>query len=485
MSARSLIALFALVASLAFGKPVPKASEVVIIGAGLSGLGTAHLLKKAGIPYHVLELTPRIGGRVRTVRYERGGETLYADSGMEEYWLSNPAVTLLKELKLKTRSDVAMSSIVLQDKLYQLGDEKPEAYQARLFTAEERAALEKFKTDVEPIVREVKSGRPVRAELLKLKDTAFSAWVAEKKLPPKVSEWIRVSLECEIGTGWDRISAIDGVAEFHIFLGGGEDSVRVIGGNDKFTDALAKSVGTDHVSLNKRVTAVTTKGDVVTVSYLDLETNKNGQITASHVVSTIPLFRIFEVQFDPPLSETKQKAIETQSWGAYFKAHILVPRKAERFWTKDKSSFLPILSDSNLGVIYEGNPDQKGKTKIISLLVTGDYAEHFNLTPLAEARREITASFEKLWPGFAAEIQHVEFYRYHPRAIGAWGVGRSRYDELSEAVRTPENRVYLAGDFTESSHSDGAFISAARVVRQIGEAKKAVARNTASKVKRP
>lgn len=40
---------------------------VLIIGAGLSGLLTAYRLKKAGIPFKVLEARARIGGRINTV----------------------------------------------------------------------------------------------------------------------------------------------------------------------------------------------------------------------------------------------------------------------------------------------------------------------------------------------------------------------------------------------------------------------------------
>src|SRR5947209_9965054 len=88
----------------ASAKP-PKETEVIIIGAGLSGLAAAHELKKAHVPYQIIEIAPRIGGRVRTVRYHRPGQPeLYADSGMEEYWQSNPAVQLIKELKLKHSS---------------------------------------------------------------------------------------------------------------------------------------------------------------------------------------------------------------------------------------------------------------------------------------------------------------------------------------------------------------------------------------------
>jgi monoamine oxidase len=219
--------------------------------------------------------------------------------------------------------------------------------------------------------------------------------------------------------------------------------------------------------LNHRVNRIVAKDGKVYISYLDTQTNRSGTIEADEVVSTIPLFRLFEVQFEPDLSQKKRKAIETMGWGAYFKAHIFVPKSAEKFWTRNGSSILPILSDSNLGVIYDGNPDQKTDLRVVSLLITGDYAENFNMMPLDRVRAELYKSFDKFWPGFTQQIKDIEFYRFHPRAIAAWPPSRSRFDDLSNEIRRPENHIYFAGDFTESSHSDGAFISAQRVVRQI------------------
>ncbi len=461
---------FFLLGSVAFAK-VPAKTDVVVIGAGLSGLASGYHLKKANIPFHVLEITPRIGGRVKTVKYERNGETLYSDSGMEEYWESNPAVAILKELKLPLRVDVAVSSVKLLGMLYELGDETAAQFRERVFTPEERAAWERFRKEVSPTIDELYTGQPVRPELLALKDSSFASYVGTKKLPEKVAEWIRVSLECEVGTEWDKISAIDGLAEMHIFMGAeGEKSVRVLGGNEKFTDAFATKVGKRHITLNQAVKSIRSTKDGVEVSYLDMATNRLGVVRAKKVITTVPLYRVFELQFEPPLSEAKQAAIQSMGWGAYFKAHVFVPKAAEKYWTKSGSSMLPILSDSKLGVIYDGNPDQKTKAKILSLLITGAWAESFTMMPQESARLQIKEEFEKLWPGIGKEIQEVEFYRYHPRAIAAWGVGRSRFDAQSEEIRRPENHVHLAGDFTETSHSDGAFKSAERAVKQIKEA---------------
>lgn len=465
---KSVWVVLLLCVSVCLGKP-PKQTEVVIIGAGLSGLAAAYELKQAKVPFHILEIAPRVGGRVRTVRYPRQGKVeLYADSGMEEYWESNPAVKIIKALKLPHSSDVAVSSIVLDKKLYPLGDGDSQTFQKTIFNAEELFSLNAFKAKIGPWIEELKSGKPVRPELLKLKEVSFAHYVKNLQTPKKVSEWIRISIECEIGTHWDRISALDGIAEFHIFLGDGEQCYRVTGGNDNFTQALADFAGGRNISLNHRATKVISRGNrQVEVHFLHTESNEAGLVQARQVICTVPLYRLSEIQFVPPLSEKKLEAIQTMSWGAYFKAHVFLPPQATRFWTQNGASILPVLSDSELGVIYDGNPHQDGPIKILSLLVHGDAAELCNLAPLDQTRAKIGTGLDELWPGIKKEIQGMEFYRYHPRAIAAWPAGRSRFDELSNGVRKPENNLILAGDFTESSHSDGAFISAERAVRYI------------------
>ncbi len=143
-------------------------------------------------------------------------------------------------------------------------------------------------------------------------------------------------------------------------------------------------------------------------------------------------------------------------------------KKAEKFWSYEDESILPILSDGPLGVIYEGNSGD-GETAILNLLVTGADAERFNArasTP-DDIKAALLAALDKLWPGVSPMVKQMTFYRYHPRAIASWPVGRSRFDPLSDALRQPQGRVYFAGDFTEDTHSNGAATSALRVVKDI------------------
>src|SRR4051812_22633503 len=80
---------------------VPDRAPVVIVGAGLTGLTTAYKLQAAGVPFLILEASPRVGGRVQTVYFQDG---TYAEAHMEEYFERSPAVALLRELKLDLAS---------------------------------------------------------------------------------------------------------------------------------------------------------------------------------------------------------------------------------------------------------------------------------------------------------------------------------------------------------------------------------------------
>ena len=59
----------------------PAARRIAVIGSGVSGLVTAHELRRAGEDVHVFEADPRPGGHVNTVRVEGDGGTWDVDTG--------------------------------------------------------------------------------------------------------------------------------------------------------------------------------------------------------------------------------------------------------------------------------------------------------------------------------------------------------------------------------------------------------------------
>jgi len=441
-------------------------ADVLIVGAGLSGLSSAYYLKKAGKTAVILEMTPHIGGRIRTAAY---ADNAQAEVGLEEFWENNPAIDIIRELNVPLETSyTSFSSFYYQGKLYPFTHQSNLEFLQSVISADEMKAYNTWDHKMAELYKQLDS-RPLSDDLLALKDISFADWLHNTSgLSEKTQEFIRIETEPEYATSWQHISALDGIAEWHVFSGQGLSPYHVVGGNQRAAQAIAEFVGNDNIRLNQLVTHIKSTDTGVEVIATDTGTFQQHVYRAKYAVTTVPLFRLDDIQFSPPLSSDRRQAIQTQSGGAYFTAHVLADNTASHFWMHKDESILPILTDGPLGVIYEGK-SEPDKDAVLNLLVTGAYAERFNarVNGLEDDQKTLLEAFEKQWPGFGPSVKQMTFYRYHPRAIASWPVGRSRYDSLSESLRAPQGRIYFAGDFTEDTHSNGAAHSAIRVVKDI------------------
>jgi len=293
-------------------------------------------------------------------------------------------------------------------------------------------------------------------------------------VPEKVAEWIRVTVEPEMAIEWDKIAALDGIDEMRLFLdtpqGFGEKNFHVSGGNTRFIEALQDRVGRARVVTEAQVTAVEQSESGVTVRYLHQGTRYR-EVAARAVVVTVPLYHLRRIQFAPALSAEKQKAIETTRFGAYIKVHVRVAAAAAPLWQHEGETLLTMLSDSAAGSIYEATAFQEndpGADRYLTMLVHARFA-HAMLGMSADGMREhAVASLEALFPGIAPHVKLVELFVY-PTAVAYWPLelGRSRYDALAQELRRPQGRVWIGGDTTENSHSEGAVQAAQRMAREI------------------
>jgi monoamine oxidase len=443
--------------------------QVAVVGGGIAGLVAAYELERAGVSVHVLEMSDRLGGRIATAHY---GEGLRAEYGMAEIWSKNPLAQIARDLGLPLeRSEGALSSVVLDGQLRAYSQDSPEAYLQSLFSADAYAAWMRWTKSSEALFRELQTGG-LTPRLAPLNDISFADWLVEQKLPARVGAFIRLLLECELGSSAEEFSAVSGLAEFRVFLFGGESALHVQGGNSRVTEALgAKLRGP--VMLGARVTSVERKRDPqgrlnATVTYI--RDSHVQSLTADRVVLAVPWLHLHTIQLEPPLPVEARSALEGLSRGHYVVVHFLVEKQLHSLWGGADSHPFPVLTAGPLGVIYGTEPSPAEQPlEVFSLLVHGEAAERFHLTPHEEKRKELLAELERMWPGFSRFVRSTNIYTYHPAAIPFWPVGRSPFDAPAQILFRPFDGLYLAGDYLVSSHSEGAVIAGQRQARAIIE----------------
>lgn len=89
------LSTFALDYSIMVKEQNPDKADVMVVGAGLTGLTTAYRLSKAGKKVHVIEQRSRVGGQIRTFR-EDG---FVFESGPTTGSVSTPEVAEFLKLK--------------------------------------------------------------------------------------------------------------------------------------------------------------------------------------------------------------------------------------------------------------------------------------------------------------------------------------------------------------------------------------------------
>ncbi|WP_257459468.1 flavin monoamine oxidase family protein [Archangium lipolyticum] len=460
--------------------PTPtRDAPVVIVGAGLTGLTVAHELNKAGIGSLLVEAAPRLGGRVQTISFSDGAT---AEAHMEEFFERSPAVTLLRELDLQLSEDVAHSSVRLDGQIlpYQ-GEGARDTYLAGIFNEEERAAFLRWNDKAWSLYSQLhashEAGTPLPQELAALMHINFAEFIAREGLPHKVSEWIRVTLEPEIAIEWDKISALDGLDEMRLFLdspqGFGEKNYHVLGGNTRFTEALAARLRSGQLMTQARVTAIEQSDSGVRLRVLQ-DDRRFIDITGRMVVVTVPVHHLGRIQFLPPLSREKWQAIQTTRMGSYVKVHFRVAPQASSLWEVNGENVLTLLSDSPAGSIYDVTElqenQQEPRDHVLTLLLHARFARDVMNLPVDEMREKSAEALDNLFPGVRQHIRSAEIFVY-PQAVAYWplDLGRSRFDELANELRRPQGRLYIGGDTTENSHSEGAVIAGLRIARQIIE----------------
>ena len=269
--------------------------DVIIIGAGITGLATAHHIKKAGKDFLVLEQSDQVGGVIKTINEKGYIYEMGPNSGVIGNIEVNHLFDDLKDdCELEEANDNVKKRYVLKaGKWEALPGSLKAAVKTPLFTLKD-----KFSILAEPFRKAGTNPHETLAELVKRRmgqsflDYAIDPFIIgvyagdPNRLVPKYALPKLYNLEQEYG------SFIKGTIK-KSFIKKTEEEKRVTrgvfsakGGLSSIIDAIMKRIGDDTVLLNCNDIEVKPVENYFVVSYKDSE-GKIIELQTKKVISTI------------------------------------------------------------------------------------------------------------------------------------------------------------------------------------------------------
>lgn len=416
--------------------------DIIIIGAGASGLMVGRDLSKAGKKVLILEARDRIGGRIWPLPAslfgyvaDAGAEFIHGEAPVTQGLIAEAGLTFIptegenwsvregaptKTQRVKPEQDV------LNERLGKLEVDMPIAEFMALHLAESQ--FEQLRNSILKMVEGYDAADPKRISTFSLRD-----------------DWLS-------GGEWKQGKIREGYAGLLAYL-----------------EAECKKHKVQ-IHLNMHVTSVALSTDGVLV------TNKNGDVyEAGRVVVTAALPTIASIDFTPDIPK-KREAIEMMGYGSVIK---LLLKFTDRWWVncleQDLSQMLFMNGNEEVRTWWTQYPNPE---PVLTGWIVG-----FNMDSYAKLSDEdilalAFTSLEKTFKVDAKELHaklvtsHVANWPADPLALGAYSYSTPETNRAKVELTTPvERRIFFAGEALSSgggtSTVEGALSSGAETAQQI------------------
>lgn len=406
--------------------------RVIVIGAGLAGIGAARRLERAGVRTTILEARNRIGGRVWSRR------ALGAQLDLGAAWIhdvrGNPLSRLADRLEL-TRVPTDWERIELREP----GGGPVEGAALERAAAAADGLLERLAAEAEDAPSSRTLAQALAASDLPSAERGAIDWLLGLELPLDLAE-----APAQL--------ALAALAEGETYRGGGDAMLRQ--GTMPLVRALARGLD---IRTSTAVRGIARRADGVEVT-----TAAGRVLRADACIVTVPLgvLKARDLQFDPPLPARAQQAISTLGVGLLNKVFL---RYGERAWPSGAT--LGVVGAPLAETVAAIDLHQVTGEPIVAAFVGGDYARRLEQSGQAATLRAVTSVLAR---GFGAAASAPE-----ATSVTSWGRdrwARGAYSCLApgstpddrEALTAPAGRLLLAGEHTSverPSTMDGALRS--------------------------
>ncbi|MFK8053489.1 MAG: flavin monoamine oxidase family protein [Woeseiaceae bacterium] len=439
---------------------VVEEADVIVLGAGLAGLGAALELKKNGLKPLVLEAKNRPGGRIRTLRSlpgrpEAGGTQI--SSNYQRF------VKIADELGIALKEDSPMRRDRPEFWISLEGEPiLPEAWASHPSNPFEDA----FATVPPWALPFVSMGKdnPL-PDVGSWKDPAYAQYdVSVAEHLGWRADQLAIGFGTNPGYGPDAAgqSALMWFQIMKAIATPGGKLLTVAGGNDRVPFAMADALG-DAV----RYRAVAERVDV-TPNGIDVWTNDGRRYRAKQAISTLPAEAIRNLALNGPLSQPQETGIQQLRYNRVVRAYF-IPKRS--FWDDDG---LPpsIWSDGLAGRAFALRGFGDERITMIQSFITGPAADKLDGMSETTALATVQASLESIRPSCVGALEPVAIVswgndRYAGGAYACWQPGQ--ISTFANAMAKPAGQLHFAGEHTArySRGIEGALESAERAVSEL------------------
>ena len=367
--------------------------DVVVVGAGPSGLTAARDLKKAGLSVAVLEARDRVGGRTWTdtidgAMLEIGGQWVSPDQ--------TALLGLLDELGLQTYSRYRDGESV-----YVGADGKRTLYSGETFPVGETTAAEmdKLTALLDSLAAEIGPEEPwAHPKARELDTISFHHWLRQNSTDEEacnnIGLFIAGGMLTKPAHAFSALQAVLMAASAGSFTNlTDEDFIldkRVVGGMQQVSLLQAAELG-DDVVLGSPVRTINWTEDS-SGGYRVTAVSDQATVNARFVIMAVPPNLYTRVSFNPPLPRRQHQMHQHQSLGLVIKVHAVYSRP---FWREEGLSGTAFGAGAIVQEVYDNTNHEDPRGTLVGFVSDEKADAMFELS--AEDRRrailESIASF--------------------------------------------------------------------------------------------